>query len=272
MMLWGYFDCCCCVTNNPRTCCKETTFLFCSSPWGTELQEGLHWIDLLCGLPRLHWDVGLICHYLKDCGWTRYESQMEAVTWELGHVQGMLQHSGPWNGKLLSWWSSFARLSVPMEAGGRCMAFIMKAWKLVISVIALLVKAVTTPGVGIRLCSLTEGASLVAQLVKNLHANADDTRDMGSIPGLGRSPGEGYGNHFFTTNCSGILGWKIPWPELPGGLQFTGSQSQTGPSARAYTHSDWGGKATLWRMGDAVAAVFLNKICQMALRKITSKV
>ena len=118
MMLWGYFDCCCCVTNNPRTCCKETTFLFCSSPWGTELQEGLHWIDLLCGLPRLHWDVGLICHYLKDCGWTRYESQMEAVTWELGHVQGMLQHSGPWNGKLLSWWSSFARLSVPMEAGG----------------------------------------------------------------------------------------------------------------------------------------------------------
>ena len=79
-------------------------------------------------------------------------------------------------------------------------------------------------GRGIRLCPLTEGASLVAQLVKNLHANAEDTRDMGSIPGMGRSPGEGDGNHFFTTNCSGILGWKIPWTELPGGLQFTGSQ------------------------------------------------
>ena len=33
-------------------------------------------------------------------------------------------------------------------------------------------------------------ASLVAQL-KKPPANAEDTRDMGSIPGLGRSPGEG---------------------------------------------------------------------------------
>ena len=72
-------------------------------------------------------------------------------------------------------------------------------------------------GRGIRLCPLTEGASLVAQLVKNLYANAEDTRDIGLIPGLGRSPGEGNGNHFFTTNCSGILGWKIPWTELTGG-------------------------------------------------------
>ena len=32
------------------------------------------------------------------------------------------------------------------------------------------------------------GASLVAQLVKNPPANAGD---LGSIPGLGRSPGEG---------------------------------------------------------------------------------
>ena len=29
---------------------------------------------------------------------------------------------------------------------------------------------------------------------KNLPANAEDIRDMGSIPGLGRSPGEGNGN------------------------------------------------------------------------------
>ena len=30
--------------------------------------------------------------------------------------------------------------------------------------------------------------------VKNLPANAEDTRDVGSIPGLGRSPGGGHGN------------------------------------------------------------------------------
>ena len=37
-------------------------------------------------------------------------------------------------------------------------------------------------------------ASLVAQLVKSLPANAGDARDAGSIPGLGRCPGEGNGN------------------------------------------------------------------------------
>ena len=31
-------------------------------------------------------------------------------------------------------------------------------------------------------------------VVKNLPANAGDLRDMGSIPGLGRSPEEGNGN------------------------------------------------------------------------------
>ena len=31
-------------------------------------------------------------------------------------------------------------------------------------------------------------------VVKNLPVNAGDIRDMGSIPGLGRSPGGGHGN------------------------------------------------------------------------------
>ena len=31
-------------------------------------------------------------------------------------------------------------------------------------------------------------------MVKNLPANPGDIRDMGSIPGFGRSPGGGYGN------------------------------------------------------------------------------
>ena len=44
-------------------------------------------------------------------------------------------------------------------------------------------------------------ASLVAQMVKNLPANAGD---RGSIPGWGRSPGEGHGNPLR------ILAWRIP--------------------------------------------------------------
>ena len=37
-------------------------------------------------------------------------------------------------------------------------------------------------------------ASQVALVIKNLSANAGDIRDLGSIPGLGRSPGEGQHN------------------------------------------------------------------------------
>ena len=40
--------------------------------------------------------------------------------------------------------------------------------------------------------------------------------DRGSIPGSGRSPGEGNGNP--------LQGWKIPWTEEPSGLQYMGLQ------------------------------------------------
>ena len=51
-------------------------------------------------------------------------------------------------------------------------------------------------------------------VVKNLPANAGDTRDMGSIPGSGRSPRGGNGNG------SSILTWKIPWTEEDYGEQY----------------------------------------------------
>ena len=38
------------------------------------------------------------------------------------------------------------------------------------------------------------GASQVVLVVKNLPANVGDIKDLGSIPGLGRSPGGGHGN------------------------------------------------------------------------------
>ena len=49
-------------------------------------------------------------------------------------------------------------------------------------------------------------------------ASAYNAGDLGSIPGSGRSPGEGNGTH------SSIHAWKIPWTEEPGGLQSMGSQ------------------------------------------------
>ena len=40
----------------------------------------------------------------------------------------------------------------------------------------------------------TYWASQVVLVVKNLPASTGDIKDMGSIPGLGRSPGGGHGN------------------------------------------------------------------------------
>ena len=45
-------------------------------------------------------------------------------------------------------------------------------------------------------CGRQNNAAQVALVVKNLPANAGDTRDTGSIPGLGTCPGEGNGNPF----------------------------------------------------------------------------
>ena len=54
-------------------------------------------------------------------------------------------------------------------------------------------------------------------MVKNLPTNAGDVRDVGSIPGSGRSPGGGHGNPL-QYSC-----WRIPWTEESGGLQSIGS-------------------------------------------------
>ena len=61
-------------------------------------------------------------------------------------------------------------------------------------------------------------ASQVVLVVKTSPANTGDARDEGSIPGSGRSPGEGNGNPL-QYSCLGI-----PWTEEPGGLQSMGYQ------------------------------------------------
>ena len=51
----------------------------------------------------------------------------------------------------------------------------------------------------------------MALVVKNSPTSAGDLRDLGSIPGSGRSPGGGHATH------SSILAWRIPWTEESGG-------------------------------------------------------
>ena len=64
-------------------------------------------------------------------------------------------------------------------------------------------------------------ASQVAVVVKNLPANSGDVKEMGLIPGLGRTPGGGHGNPL------SILAWRLPRTEEPDVLLSIGSQSRT---------------------------------------------
>ena len=59
---------------------------------------------------------------------------------------------------------------------------------------------------------IIHGASLVAQRVKNLPANAG----MGLIPGLGRSSGEGNGNPFQYSNLENSMDRGAWWATVYG--------------------------------------------------------
>ena len=58
-------------------------------------------------------------------------------------------------------------------------------------------------------------------------ASVYNAGDLGSIPGLGRSPGEISLENEMAIHSSTIA-WKIPWTEEPGRLQFMGSVQRVG--------------------------------------------
>ena len=70
-------------------------------------------------------------------------------------------------------------------------------------------------------------------MVKTPPDNAGDARDVDSIPGLGRSPGERNGN---PEMVSSILTWRIPWTKEPGELQSMGSQRVGHNRATEHAH------------------------------------
>ena len=72
----------------------------------------------------------------------------------------------------------------------------------------------------IKEVELTDGASLVAQMVNSLPAMRE-TQD--------RSPGQENPLEKKMTTHSSTLAWEIPWTEKPGGLRPWGLQSWTQP-------------------------------------------
>ena len=71
---------------------------------------------------------------------------------------------------------------------------------------------------------LTHWASQVVLAVKNLPTNAGDLRDLGSIPGLGRSPGGGHGNPYQYSCLENPMD-RGAWSEV--GYSPWGHKSQT---------------------------------------------
>ena len=95
--------------------------------------------------------------------------------------------------------------------------------------------------------------SLVAQTVKNPPANAGDVRDASSIPGSGRSSGEGNATH------PSILAGIIPWTKEPGRLQSVGFQIPSRPRDRTRVSCLEGRFFTNWATREATASKELEQ-------------
>ena len=65
---------------------------------------------------------------------------------------------------------------------------------------------------------LHDGASQVARVVKNLPANLGDTREVGSVPGSGRSSGEGNGNPLQYSGLGNPMDRRA-WPATVQGVE-----------------------------------------------------
>ena len=90
-------------------------------------------------------------------------------------------------------------------------------------------------------------------VVKNPPANSGDTRDVGLLPGSGRSLEEEMAIH------TSILSWEIPWTEDPGGLQSMGLQRvehDLGTKQRTLLWVKWGEVAPR----DYTESIVVNKI------------
>ena len=71
-------------------------------------------------------------------------------------------------------------------------------------------------------------------MVKNTPAKAGDTRDTGSIPRSGRSPGGGHGN---PRQCSGL---ENAMDRVPGGLRSQGRKElDTTECTHMHTHTHY---------------------------------
>ena len=81
------------------------------------------------------------------------------------------------------------------------------------------------------------GASLVAQMLKNLPANAGDARDTGLILGVGRSPGIGNGTPLQYSCLENSMGRGAWWATVHGGCKDLGTTELLSKHTHTHTHT-----------------------------------
>ena len=74
-------------------------------------------------------------------------------------------------------------------------------------------------------------------MVKNQPANTGDTRDTGSIPGLGRSPGEGNGNPLQYSCRENPMDKGAWWATVHGVTKSQDTTEHTYAHTHTHTHS-----------------------------------
>ena len=83
-------------------------------------------------------------------------------------------------------------------------------------------------------------------MVQNPSANAGDARDVSSIPGSGRSPGEGNGNRLQYSCLENHMDREARWATVQGA-----AKSQTRLSIHMHTHTP----QLYWLVGERVKNV-----------------
>ena len=105
-------------------------------------------------------------------------------------------------------------------------------------------------------------------VVKNLPANAGDARDLGFIPGLGRSPGEGSGNPLQYSCLGNPIDRGAWWATVHG---VTNSRTQLSTHAPSDTYdssckSVSEKQATWLKNGQTIRTDFFSKTYKWPLR------
>ena len=98
-------------------------------------------------------------------------------------------------------------------------------------------------------------------VVKNLLANAGDVRDLGSIPGLGGSPGGGQGNRLQYSCLENPVDRGAWWATVPRIAKSWTRLKEIGMHACIINYTHQGGR--IWHQNDLTEEKYIYECCQL---------